>query len=417
LAKPGATKGTEAEAQELDRRDELGRLRREFLIPPWPGGRYAEYGYLAGNSLGLQPAAARESLDEELGRWAQSGVEAWFEGDRAWLEATEELSDPLARLAGARPHEVVTMSSLTVNLHLLLASFYRPSPERWRILVEEAAFPSDAYAVQSQAAWHGLDPSEAILRAPLDQIEAVLESHGSSVAVALLPGVSYLTGEALDVQRLTAAAHVAGAVAAWDLAHAIGNVPLELHEWGVDFAVWCTYKYLNAGPGAPGGAFVHERHSRDRSRPRLAGWWGTDPAERFRMDPDFVPQPGAHGFAASTPSILGLAPLRASLELFDRIGFARLRERSLQLTGYLEDRLDELAVVRLITPREPGARGCQLSVSVAGARDLAARLRDEHGVICDFREPDVLRFAPVPLSNNFHDCWRAAAALGEILGP
>ena len=310
------------------------------------------------------------------------------------------------------------MSSLTVNLHLLLASFYRPSPERWRILIEEEAFPSDTYAVQSQAAWHGLDPSEAILRAPLDRVEAVLKAEGSSVAVVLLPGVSYLTGEALDVQRLTAAAHAAGAVAAWDLAHAIGNVPLGLHGWQVDFAVWCTYKYLNAGPGAPGGAFVHERHSHDRSRPRLAGWWGTDPVERFRMDPDFVPQPGAHGFAASTPSILGLAPLRASLELFDRIGFTRLRDRSLHLTCYLEDRLDELpadAGVRLITPREPGARGCQLSVSVPGARDLAARLRDEHGVICDFREPDVLRFAPVPLCNTFHDCWRAAEALRQVL--
>jgi kynureninase len=230
--------------------------------------------------------------------------------------------------------------------------------------------------------------------------------------------VSYLTGEALDIPTLTAAAHDAGAVAAWDLAHAIGNVPLALHDWDVDFAVWCTYKYLNAGPGSPGGAFVHERHALDSSRPRLAGWWGTDPAERFRMEPDFVPRPGAHGFAASTPSILALAPLRASLGLFDRAGFTRLRERSLRLTAYLESRVDELsgeADARILTPREADRRGCQLSVSVRGARSLAARLHDEHGVICDFREPDVLRFAPVPLYNGFHDCWRAAAALGEIL--
>ena len=308
------------------------------------------------------------------------------------------------------------MSSLTVNLHLLLASFYRPTPERSRILVEREAFPSDSYAVQSQAAWHGLDPAEAVLRVPLEQVGAVLEAEGSSIALALLPGVSYLTGEALDIPRLTAAAHAAGAVAAWDLAHAIGNVPLALHDWDVDFAVWCTYKYLNAGPGSPGGAFVHERHALDSSRPRLAGWWGTDPAERFRMEPDFVPQPGAHGFAASTPSILALAPLRASLGLFDRAGFARLRERSLRLTAYLESRVDELpGDARIVTPREPGRRGCQLSVSVRGARSLAARLRDEHGVICDFREPDVLRFAPAPLYNSFHDCWRAAAALRQIL--
>ncbi len=407
---------TEAEARELDRGDELAGLRSEFLIPPWPGGRHAEYAYLAGNSLGLQPVAARVALDEELGRWAEAGVEAWFTGDGAWLEAAEELAEPTAALVGALPHEVVTMSSLTVNLHLLLASFYRPTPERSRILVEQEAFPSDSYAVQSQAAWHGLDPAEAVLRVPLEQVGAVLEAEGSSIAVALLPGVSYLTGEALDIPRLTAAAHAAGAVAAWDLAHAIGNVPLALHDWDVDFAVWCTYKYLNAGPGSPGGAFVHERHALDSSRPRLAGWWGTDPAERFRMEPDFVPQPGAHGFAASTPSILALAPLRASLGLFDRAGFARLRERSLRLTAYLESRVDELpGDARIVTPREPDRRGCQLSVSVRGARSLAARLRDEHGVICDFREPDVLRFAPTPLYNTFHDCWRAVTALREIL--
>ena len=252
------------------------------------------------------------------------------------------------------------MSSLTVNLHLLLASFYRPTPGRSRILVEQEAFPSDSYAVQSQAAWHGLDPGEAVLRVPLEHVGAVLEAEGSSIALALLPGVSYLTGEALDIPTLTAAAHAAGAVAAWDLAHAIGNVPLALHDWDVDFAVWCTYKYLNAGPGSPGGAFVHERHALDSSRPRLAGWWGTDPAERFRMEPDFVPQPGAHGFAASTPSILALAPLRASLGLFDRAGFARLRERSLRLTAYLESRVDELpgeADARTLTPGRPTGAG------------------------------------------------------------
>ena len=373
-----------------------------------------EYAYLAGNSLGLQPVAARFALDEELRRWAEAGVEAWFTGDGAWLEAAEELSEPTAALVGALPHEVVTMSSLTVNLHLLLASFYRPTPGRSRILVEQEAFPSDSYAVQSQAGWHGLDPGEAVLRVPLEQVGAVLEAEGSSIALALLPGVSYLTGEALDIPRLTAAAHAAGAVAAWDLAHAIGNVPLALHEWDVDFAVWCTYKYLNAGPGSPGGA-LRPRAPRPRqlaAAPR--GLVGNRPGGA-------VPHGARLRAATRSTRLCGLDSLDPRARAASRLTRAlrprrlpRLRERSLRLTAYLESRVDELpgeADARILTPREADRRGCQLSVSVRGARSLAARLRDEHGVICDSREPDVLRFAPAPLYNGFHDCWRAAAAL------
>jgi kynureninase len=375
---------------------------------------------MAGNSLGLQPVAVGAALDEELAAWSKLGVEAWFEGKRPWLEHAGGLSESLSRLVGADPTEVVTMSSLTVNLHLLLASFYRPTADRFRILLDDTPFPSDAYAAQTQAAHHGFDPGDAVVRVPAGDVTALLEQEGESVAVAVLPGVSYLSGELLDIAALTTAIHAAGAVAAWDLAHAVGNVPLALHDWEVDCAVWCNYKYVNGGPGAPGGAFVHERHGDDPSMPRLAGWWGNDPADRFRMEPDFVPRSGAQGWAVSTPSILALAPLRVALELFDRTGFGLLRARSLRLTAYLERLLDGLGATwpaRLLTPRDPARRGCQLSVAVPGAARLAGRLRREHGVICDFREPDVLRFAPVPLYNTFHDCWRSAQGLASVLNP
>jgi kynureninase len=312
------------------------------------------------------------------------------------------------------------MNTLTVNLHLLLASFYRPTAERFRILIEDTAFPSDAYAVQSQAAWHGLDPADAVVRVPIGDLEEAFARVGDSLAVVLLPGVNYLSGEVLDVAGLTEAVHEIGAVAAWDLAHSIGNVPVELHDSGADFAVWCHYKYVNGGPGAPGGAFVHERHGRELGLPRLAGWWGNDPEERFRMEPGFVARPGAEGWAVSTPTVLALAPLRASLEQFDRVGLDALRARSLRLTAYLEELLDEVAATRrmaVTTPRDPERRGCQLSVSCDGARALAARLRAGHGVVCDFREPDVLRFAPVPLYNTYEDCRRVAVALLDVLEP
>jgi kynureninase len=410
----------EARAAELEAADPLPSLRDEFCVPPWPGGSHPDWAYFAGNSLGLEPRAARAAVEAELHEWARLGVEGWFEGREPWLEYAGSLRASVGRLVGAAPDEIAVMNTLTVNLHLLLASFYRPSRERFRIIIEDAAFPSDSYAVQSQAAWHGLDPAAAVVRAPIDDVLDAVEREGDSLALVLLPGVSYLTGQVLDVAAITAAVHGAGAVAAWDLAHAIGNVPVSLHDAGADFAVWCHYKYVNGGPGAPGGAFVHERHGSLLELPRLAGWWGNDPAERFRMEPDFVPRPGAEGWAVSTPSVLAFAPLRASLEQFDRVGLDSLRARSQRLTGYLEELLDEVARSRrlgVITPRDPAERGCQLSVSCEGARALAARLRAEHGVVCDFREPDVLRFAPVPLYNTYDDCRRAALALLDVLEP
>jgi len=415
-------------ARELEERDPLPTLRDEFLIPDGRVGRQRDraergdaaqaWAYLAGNSLGLQPRAAQAAIQDELDEWARLGVEAWFEAREPWLEYAGTLRGSVARLVGAAADEVAVMNTLTVNLHLLLASFYRPTAERFRILIEDTAFPSDSYAVQSQAAWHGLDPADTVVRVPIDGVGEAVERLGGSLAVVLLPGVNYLNGEVLDVAGLTEVVHAVGAVAAWDLAHSIGNVPVSLHDADADFAVWCHYKYVNGGPGAPGGAFVNERHGRDLELTRLAGWWGNDPEERFGMEPGFVPRPGAEGWAVSTPTVLALAPLRAALEQFDRVGLDALRGRSLRLTAYLEDLLDEVAKTRqmsVTTPRDPARRGCQLSVSCSGARSLAARLRAEHGVVCDFREPDILRFAPVPLYNTYEDCRRAAVSLLDVL--
>jgi kynureninase len=416
-----------AESDALAREAADPSRRADFLIPPWPGAAGAEWAYFAGNSLGLQPRGAAAAIEEELAAWAELAVEGWFEGARPWLASADELRPSLARLAGAEPEEVVAMNTLTVNLHLLMATFYRPTPERFRIVIEDAAFPSDSHAVASQARHHGFDPASAVVRLQprageaalrTEDIVSELERLRGGVALVLLGGVNYLTGELVEIPEVTAAAHDIGAVAGWDLAHAIGNVPLELSAWGVDWAAWCHYKYVNAGPGAPAGAFVHSRHASDRSLPRLAGWWGNDPAERFRMEPGFVARPGAVGWQVSTPTVLAFAPLRASLELFDAAGIRALRERSVRLTGYLESLLDVVVAerrARVLTPREPGRRGCQLSLAVPEARILAGRLRSEHGVICDVREPDVVRFAPIPLYSSYHDCWRAATALRELL--
>ena len=368
--------------------------RDRFALPP--------EAYLAGNSLGLQPLAARDAIARRVDEWATLAVEGWWEA--GWLDAADDLRAPLARIVGARPSEIAVMNTLSVNLHLLLAALYRPTAERFRVVIDADAFPSDAHVVASHVRWHGLDPAVAVRRDP-DAID-------ETVAVVLLAGVSYLTGAAIDVAAVMAAAHDVGAVVVLDLAHAAGNVPLDLRSCDVDAAAWCSYKYLNGGPGAPGAIFVNERH---HDAPRLAGWWGVDPTRRFRMEPDFVAGPGAAGFALSTPPVLGLAPLAASLALFDEVGFGPLRERSVRLTGMLETRLAAIGGVELLTPADPARRGCQLSVRVANARVLAGRLRTEHGVICDFREPDVLRFAPVPLSTSYADCAQAAEGLAALL--
>jgi len=419
--------GGEDLALALDRDDPLAVLRAEFAIPPWPGGRYPELAYFAGNSLGLMPLAAREAVEEELEHWAQLALDGHFGGPRPWVPYQELMRETSARLVGARVGETVCMNTLTVNLHLLMATFYRPTAERFRIVIEDAAFPSDSYAVASQAVHHGVDPSRAVVRLRpregkdtlrTEDVVAFLEREGASVALVLLGAVNYLTGQLMDLPEITAAARAAGAVAGWDLAHAAGNVPLSLHDWDVDWAAWCSYKYLNGGPGAVGGAFIHERHARDVSLPRLAGWWGNDLAGRFRMQPEFVPRPDVESWQVSNPPILSLAPVRVSLELFDRVGMTALRERSLRLTGYLEKLLDDAAgeiAAEVVTPRDPSARGCQLSLRVpSGAKELAARLRAEEGVVCDEREPNIVRLAPVPLYSSFHDVWRAVEGLRRL---
>jgi kynureninase len=398
---------TQDEARRLDTEDP--GHRGLFLVPPAEGGDHPETAYLAGNSLGLQPRAVRRELLEELDAWARLGVEGHLEAARPWLPYHELLRDPAARLVGAQPGETVVMNSLTVNLHLLMVSFYRPAGARTLIVVEDSAFPSDSYAVRSQAAFHGLDPDRTIVRTSDPQ--AAIREHGERIALVLLGGVNYLTGELMDIPGITAAGQAAGAVVGWDLAHAAGNVPLRLHEWGVDFAAWCSYKYLNSGPGAVAGAFVHERHT-GGDRPRFEGWWSTEPATRFEMAPVSRPPRTADAWQVSNPPILAMSPVRTSLELFDAVGMPALRARSERLTAYLQALLDPIGV-EVVTPRDPARRGCQLSLRVADAGGLSKALRYRHGVIADSREPDILRLAPVPLYSSYHDCWRAAAAIAR----
>jgi len=408
-----------------------------FHIPPW-NGRPADVpdipdvAYFAGNSLGLQPKATADELDDELSAWQQLAVEGHLEAVRPWFSYHEPLAGPAARLVGALPSEVVAMNSLTVNLHLLMVSFYRPAGERTRVVIEDHAFPSDSYAVRSQARFHGLDPDATVVRLRprhgedclrADDVADFLAGDGATVALVLLGGVNYLTGELLDIPAITAAARAAGAVVGWDLAHAVGNVPLDLHDWDVDFAAWCTYKYLNAGPGAVAGVFVHERHhpgGTDVPVPRLEGWWSTDAASRFEMAPVATPPASADAWQVSNPPILAMSPVRTSLELFDRVGIDTLRERSVRLTGYLEELLDDVIATRpvdAVTPRDPARRGAQLSLRLrtGGVDAVAARLRADFGVIADTRRPDIIRLAPAPLYSTYHDCWRATTALARII--
>jgi kynureninase len=417
----------EAFACRLDLTDPLRSFRDQFLLPRRPGG--APMIYLCGHSLGLQPAAARALVEQELDDWARLGVEGHFRGQTPWYSYHETLRDAGTRLVGALPHEAVFMNSLTVNLHLLMATFYRPAGARRCILIDEPAFPSDLYAVQSQIRHHGLDPAGCLLSVRprkgeqtfrMEDVEELLEQRGAEIAVVWWNAVNFLTGQFFDVPRLTAAAHRQGCLVGLDLAHAAGNVPLSLHEWGVDFAVWCSYKYLNGGPGAVGGAFVHEEHGKNTSLPRLAGWWGNDPATRFRMQlqPDFIPKEGADGWQVSNPPILAMAPLRTSLALFDAAGLPALREKSISLTAYLLYLLGRVPAGRfeVATPRDPARRGSQVSLLVHDRpRDLVRAL-EAAGIVCDFREPNVVRVAPVPLYNSYQDVWMFAAVLGEFFG-
>lgn len=415
-----------ADALALDARDDLRQMRAEFHVPKRADGTDAVY--LCGHSLGLAPRRALERVNEELRAWAHLGVEAHFSSARPWVSYHEHAASGLARLVGARATEVVAMNSLTVNLHLLLTSFFRPQGERRKVLLEANAFSSDRYALESQLRLHGLDPREALISVEPRQGEdllrtedlcAAIERAAGTLATVVLPGVQYLTGQALDIRTITSCAHAVGATIGFDLAHAIGNVPLALHDWGVDFAVWCSYKYLNSGPGAIGGAFVHERHAH-ADLPRLAGWWGHDKRSRFAMPPRFCPLAGAEGWQISNPPIFSAAPLLASLELFDRAGLERLRRKSIALTGFLEELLLTHApdALTILTPRDPQARGCQLSIRLRRSPDAARAIHQallQQGFICDWREPDVIRVAPVPLYNRFVEVWDFVAALGALL--
>ena len=413
-------------AARLDAADPLAGFRSRFFIPPHGD---ADCVYLCGNSLGLQPRTAERFILEELKEWRRLAVEAHFRGRRPWKDYHEQFAVPLAGLTRGRPDEVVCMNGLTANLHLMMVSFYRPTPERYRILIEQPAFPSDRYAVVSQLRFHGLDPASALIEvAPRagewhlreEDIEGAIHEAGDSLALVLLPGVQYLSGQVLDMARITAWARGAGALAGWDLAHAIGNVPLALHDWGADFAVWCSYKYLNGGPGAVAGAFVHARHGRKPSLPRFAGWWGHNKFTRFQMRPDFVPIPGAEGWQVSNPPVLGMAALLASLEIFEAAGMIRLREKSLALTGWLAERLAaELdGRIAICTPLDPAARGCQLSLRLTAGAQRARAVFERlgaAGVMCDWREPDVVRVAPVPLYNSYSDVDRFVRILAEAV--
>ncbi|MBA2269295.1 MAG: kynureninase [Chthoniobacterales bacterium] len=415
----------EAFALQLDAEDPLRAFRDRFHIPSGSDGKPLIY--LVGNSLGLMPKATRGVVEQELNDWANLAVDGHLESATPWYSYHETLREPAARLVGALPHEVVCMNSLTVNLHLMMASFYRPTNGRSKVLMEEPAFPSDTYAVKSQIVHHGFEPRDALLLARprageltirTDEIEALLEKSGEQIALVLLAGVNFFTGQFFDLKRITAAAQKRGCLVGIDLAHAVGNVPLRLHDWNVDFAVWCSYKYLNSGPGAVAGAFVHERHARNANLPRLAGWWGNDPATRFQMHllPEFVPVPSADSWAVSNPPIFSMAPLRSSFAIFDEAGgMENLRAKSIQLTGYLQFLLDQAPseMFTIITPREPNERGSQLSILVHDQpKELFARL-EAAGVKCDFREPNVIRAAPTALYNSFHEVWRFARLLTE----
>ncbi len=388
-------------------------FRDRFHLPSKADGQPLIY--FCGNSLGLQPRRTAELVNEELEDWQRLGVAGHVEARRPWMPYHEQLAAPLARLVGAEPLEVVAMNTLSVNLHLMMVSFFRPRGPRRRVVIERGAFPSDRHAVVSQLLFHGLDPQRDLIElAPRagenslreEDIEELLQRDGEHIALVLLPGVQYYTGQFLDIARLTRAAQAQGCRVGVDLAHAVGNLPLKLHEWGPDFAVWCHYKYCNAGPGAVGGCFVHNRHAHNFELPRFSGWWGHDRATRFKMGPEFVPQPGAEGWQLSNPPILALAPLIASMELFDEAGIDALREQSLQLTGELERLIDERLGehIEIITPREPSRRGCQLSLRLrgSGGRPLFDRI-SAAGVVCDWREPGVIRVAPAPLYNTMDE--------------
>lgn len=409
---------TLAFARSADRSDPLRKFRGRFRFPNRNGKQAV---YLLGNSLGLQSRSVKAALTDELETWAQHGVEGFFTGRKPWMKHHELTRKTLARLTGAREQEVIAMNQLTVNIHLMMASFYRPAGKRNRILMEAGSFPSDRYAVDSHIRWHGLDPADVLVEvAPepgqytlsTERITEAIRTEGDRLALVLIGAVQYYTGQFFNIGAITRAGHEAGAQVGFDLAHAIGNVPLQLHKDGPDFAVWCGYKYLNSGPGGLAGIFVHERHGRNHDLPRLTGWWGRDPNARFMVGSGFLPAEGAAGWQLSTYSVLPGAVQRAALSLFDEAGFKALRRKSINLTGYLEFLLKQHSlygkVFSVITPEDPDSRGCQLSIHLPEKGKEVFQRLSRQGIMADWRDPAVIRFAPVPMYNSFVDVHTAA---------
>ena len=409
-------------AQKLDAQDQLNKYREEFIFPKVDG---KDVIYFTGNSLGLQPKRAKAYVDEVMDDWASLAVEGHFYAEKPWWDYQERFAEPLSKIVGALPSEVTVMNTLTVNLHLLMVSFYRPTKTRYKIICEEKAFPSDQYMFQSQVHFHGYKPEDAIVEIKrrdgehnirLEDVLAKIEEVGEELALVLIGGVNYYTGQVFDMKTITAAGHKVGATVGWDLAHAAGNIKLELHDWNVDFAAWCSYKYMNSGPGNASGCFVHEKHHNNPELPRFAGWWGHNKERRFKMESTFDPVHGADGWQISNLPVLSLAPYLASVEMFDEIGMDALIDKRDRITSYLEFILHEIdkevaSTFEIITPTNVFERGCQLSVLLHGeGRSLFDYLM-KNGVITDWREPNVIRLAPVPLYCSFEDMYN----FGQIL--
>jgi kynureninase len=414
-------------ARSLDEQDSLKHLRSEFLIPKHDGKPII---YLCGNSLGLQPKGTRKLIEQQLLNWEQLGVEGWFEGEHNWLSYHKALKKLMAPIVGARDSEVCPMNTLTVNLHLLMVSFYKPNGKRFKIIMEASAFPSDQYALESQVRHHGFDPEQAIIEVKprageyllrTEDIQAAIEEHAAELALVLFSGINYFSGQFYDMEQITKAGHQAGAMVGFDLAHAAGNVPLELHDWDVDFACWCSYKYQNGGPGGIGGIFVHEKHFDNAGLNRFSGWWGYQENTRFNMTKGFIPQAGADGWQVSTGQIIPMSMYYASLQLFEQAGFMKpLRDKSLALTAYLYLLIEqvnielEISQFQIITPNNPDARGAQLSiVASSNARAIFDGLVDAQ-VLGDWRSPNVIRLSPVPLYNTFEELYLTAQILLDV---
>ncbi|MEL6987034.1 MAG: kynureninase [Bacteroidota bacterium] len=412
-------------AKALDADDPLRKWRDAFHLPRQENGE--PYIYLCGNSLGLQPKSTESDLQQELKDWKNLGVEGHFHAKNPWMPYHEFLTDAMAKVVGAKANEVVVMNSLTVNLHLMMVSFYRPSGNRNKILIEADAFPSDKYAAESQIRFHGLDPAQCLIEVKSKEGEEcireedlleIIDKEGEEIALILLGNTNYYTGQYFNIKRITGLGHLKGCIVGFDCAHAAGNYPLQLHDDGCDFAVWCNYKYLNAGPGSLGGVFVHERHANNKQLPRFEGWWGHNKDTRFKMRDAFDPIPGAEGWQLSNPPILSMVAVWSSLKIFDEVGMDNLRAKSLKLTAYLEQLVLSLGedVIKIITPSNPEERGAQLSIQVLSANKELFDTITEMGVVADWREPDVIRIAPVPLYNSFEDAFHFYQILKTALG-